>query len=158
MMRRSRRKLSLLIVALALLITQGDASAQFMILTGGDITLTLGLPTVPGGDPAPVTNASRRLIWLFPPNGVSKIVVSTAIISQSFELYVTPTAIRNGTAMPTVQLTQGMSPVDFIRDIGRRPWFGRATLSYRAEAPAETGSTNNQGTDVHTVIYTWIAQ
>ena len=140
--------------------TTQNSAAQRLNLPGSDLTLTLGPPLVPGGDPQPVTDSSRRLMWLqLPRSGVYKVMVSTGIVSQSFQLFVTPTAVRNGTPGPTVELVEGMTPVDFVTDIARRPRpNGRATLLYRAEAPAESGSTNSQGSDVHTVIYIFTAQ
>ena len=158
-MRPVRIILMTLLFGVLMHVCPDDARAQFVILTGGDITLTLGPPAVPGGDPTPATNASRRLIWLqIPRQGTFKILVSTLISSQSFDLYVTATNVRNGTPAPTVQLTQGMAPTDFVTNVSRLRPISLATLLYRAEAPAETGSSATQGNDVHTVVYTFTSQ
>ena len=105
----------------------------------------------------PDTDDRTRLMWFFPPARPSKIVVSTVAPGQDFQLFVEATSIIGGNPQPEVQLINGMAPQDFIRDVsGIFRLVGRANLSYRAESSASGNS--GSGTDVHTVVYTWIDQ
>ncbi len=148
------------IIAGFVFLTNPDTSySQRLRMNGGNVTLTIGAPLAAGLDPEPAFDSRTRLRWNQLPFLQTKIIVSSQVISQSFELYVQATNIRGGFAAPEVQLTEGMLPQDFVIGISRllRP-NGSADLSYRAEAPAELGNSSANGNDVHTVIYTWTVQ
>ncbi len=136
-----------------------ECSAQFLSLSGADISLTIRAPLAAGLDPRSDTDASSRLTWFFAPRGRTKIVVSTVAPSQDFRLFVQAINVLGGDARPEIQLLNGMSPRDFVRNVTSYWWIlGRTDVSYRAEAPAILGNSNSKGNDQHTVVYTWVAQ
>lgn len=136
-----------------------ECSAQRLHLTGGTVRLTIGAPLAPGLNPQSDSISKNRLMWLFPSRRPNKIVVSTVAPGQDFFLFVQATNVRGGLAQSEVELVTGMVPQDFIRNIsGRTSMVGRATLTYRAEAPAASGNSVSAGTERHTVTYTLVAQ
>lgn len=149
---------AILFFGVTLLTYPTDVHCQILRVTGGNVELELDPPPAAGLDPVPATDQRTRLRWIRIPLLPTKVVVSTVISGQAFQLFVSAASITGGTAAPEVELTEGMLPQDFIVNISRIRPVGQARLSYRAEAPAELGNSATHGDDVHTVIYTWTSQ
>ena len=154
----ARSALALALLAFGSLMVTPSAEAQFLFVSGGQTQLRVRPPLLAGLDLRPDEDASTRLLWLFGPRRVSKIVVSTVAPGQSFRLFTEPRSVLQGTAMPEMQLIDGAPSQDFIRNIPRRTFIGAARVYFRAEAPAALGNSQLNGNDNHTVYFTWTAQ
>lgn len=139
--------------------TPNECAGQILRLTGGDVRLTVSAPLAAGLDPRPDTDSGSRLMWLFPPIQQSKIVVRTIAPGQDFQLFVEAVSVSGALAQPEVELINGAPAMDLLRNVSSYTFIvGRATLSYRAEAPASRGNSIARGNDQHTVVYTWVSQ
>lgn len=134
---------AVLALALAALASPAGTSAQRLMLQGGPVIIELD----PVG--APVNeDRSSRLRW----NQVrspSKIMVSSSVSNQRFDLSVDASDVRRGTAVGEIALISGDPARDFIVGIVDRG-AGSCSLVYRAEARADHG----YGDEIHTVTYT----
>lgn len=132
-------------------------NAQAFRIQGGNITLTV-TTGVAGGQPASVTNSVTSLRYRRQAV-IAKITVQTTCPGQRFNLSVVATAATGGTAQPTVNLVNGMAAVDFITNIPTGGAVNKtATLLYTASSTFAQGNSTELGNDVHTVLYTYLAQ
>ncbi len=128
-----------------------------MLLLGGNPQLALTSGT-PGGTMIPVVNTSTRIFW-FRQAVTTKITVSTSCPGQHFSLSVFATAVSSGNPAPEVTLTDGMPDVDLIVGIPAGGGMIKScTLRYTASATFAQGNSAELGNDMHSVMYTLLAQ
>ncbi|MEX0602958.1 MAG: hypothetical protein WD295_06430 [Bacteroidota bacterium] len=147
------------LAAAILLIPAGRLSSQPAItLNGGNITMAITSGQA-GLEPVAVTNTTISLDYRRQ-TAISKITVATTCPGQKFSLAVVATSASLGNIMPQVNLVNGMAAADLIRDIPQRPppSLQTANLQYTASATFAQGNSAELGDDVHTVVYTIVAQ
>ncbi len=132
------------------------AHGQLWILGANpQMALTSGTP---GGSMIPVVNTGSRIFW-FRQAATTKITVSTSCPGQHFSLSVVATGVSSGNPAPEVNLTDGMPPTDFIVNIPAGGGMIKScTLRYTASASFAQGNSAELGSDMHSVIYTLLAQ
>jgi hypothetical protein len=145
--------------ALLLFVTIGishDLEAQITLVGGNQIlTVTTGSP---GSEPLPVVNTATSM-RISRQGVITKVTVSTICPGQKFTLKALATAPTKGIAAPEVTLINGMPDTNFITDIpSGGAAFGRATIQYTASSTFSQGNSTELGDDIHTVIYTHLAQ
>lgn len=135
-----------------------QSAAQSLSVNGGTITMTVSSAVV-GQEPTAVVNSAISLSFRRG-NSVTKITVATSCPGQRFNLAVVAASTGSGTPASSVNLVNGMLPVDLIVDIPAKPPSNSqsATLQYTASATFAQGNSLEVGNDVHTVSYTIIAQ
>ncbi|HWP81390.1 MAG TPA: hypothetical protein VNN76_01925 [Bacteroidota bacterium] len=134
------------------------AMAQEIRVQGGNpiLTITAG---VPGGQPIAVTNSTTSIRYRRQTGLTTKITVQTVCPGQKFNLQVVAINVTAGTPAPAVTLTTGMLATNLITNIPPRPPTNEScTLVYTASSTFAQGNSVELGDDVHTVVYTLIAQ
>jgi hypothetical protein len=143
-----------------LLISSPCLAQSLSFLSGGGAkTLTI-TSAVAGSEPDEVIDDLTELTW--DANGIgatAKITVDTSVPSQAFSLFVAlDLTSGSGTEQAERELSDGMSDADLLRDIPTGSPTGVGTLTYRASATASQGNSSDNGSDVHTITYTILAQ
>lgn len=126
---------------------------------GGAKSLTIS-SAFAGNQPDQATDNTSELSWDASGIGsTAKITVDTSAPGQSFSLYV-QLALTTGTGTEQVEreLTDGMADADILRDIPVGAPSGTGTLTYRAVATAAQGTSADNGSDMHSITYTILAQ
>ncbi len=141
---------------LAVVLCAIQPAAAQISLQGGNPTLTI-TTGVAGGQPIAVVDASARVRYR-EQAVVSKITIQTICPGQRFSLKALAIAPDVGTPAPEASLTDGMLAVDFITSIPSGNRNRRADIQYTASATFAQGNSTELGDDVHTVVYTHIAQ
>jgi hypothetical protein len=134
-----------------------QAQSTQLRLQGGNVTLRI---QATGGVLQPAVNSQTSLRWTMQ-NVETKVTVQTFSPGQSYFLSVVGINMSNGQAAPEVILSDGMPPVDFVVDIPIRPpgpGSGGCDLRYTARATIEQGNSFDDEPDIHTVVYTLVAQ
>lgn len=146
-----------LIILAALTCVPLSATAQLRI-QGGNVTLSVSTG-LPGPVPPSATVSTTSLRWRQETVN-TKITIATICPGQKFTLRAVATGITGGgIPAPEVMLQEGMPAADFIVAIpSRKPNNGRCTIQYTAEASFEQGNSMELGDDIHTVIYTIVAE
>lgn len=140
------------------LFLSGSLFAQAIDVQGGNPILTISTG-IAGGEPTSVTNSTTTIAYQRQGGITTKITVQTLCPGQKFNLQVVAINVTSGTPAPAVALTNGMLAVDFITNIPRRPPINAScTLVYTASSTFAQGNSAELGDDVHTVVYTLIAQ
>lgn len=134
-----------------------ECRAQAIAVNGGNQTITI-TTAVAGAEPTSVMNTSCTLSYQ-KQSVLSKISVSTSCPGQRFGLNVLATSVTNGTAAPSVTLSNGNPATDLITSIPKTgPKTGTCTLQFRASATFAQGNSTDLGPDVHNITYTILAQ
>ncbi len=117
-----------------------------MIAVSGDLTLTLGQPAAPGGDPAPATSTGAQ--YLVTTNETGKKI--TAALSSNYSTGITLAVelIAVGSATSAGQVTLSATAVDVVTGIGLVS--GSAAINYTASATSAVAP----GSETRTVTYT----
>lgn len=146
-----------ILIALGLTVWAVQSPAQLRI-QGGNVTITVS-SGLPGPIPPSATVSTTGLRWRQETEG-TKITIATICPGQKFTLRAVATGISGGgSPAPEVTLQEGMPATDFIVAIPpRKPNNGRCTIQYTAEARFEQGNSMELGDDIHTVIYTIVAE
>jgi hypothetical protein len=132
-------------------VTVTVATVNIILITGGNVSLTLGAGAVTAGVDlmGPVTNTSTTLLWGFN-SSLRKVTVQTSLAAPKYILKILAVAPTQGTASPEVTLST--TAVDFLINTGRSS--GSCTLQYSGYALASVGT----GTDSHIITFTVAVQ